>query len=313
MQLDIFLNPSANRNTSQTNWSKVEEALKKQSFEVRLKTSSSRENLISTILESINGGARKLVAAGGDGTFQILLDSVMSARIKHPELLNELFIGAIGMGTSNDFHKPFTPEKMLGGFPAKVREEASKKHDVLMLTVKSPDGSQSVRHFLQSSNVGAIPVTNEVLTQERGFLHSLYNYCYPLGLPLASLYVLFTYEGFEGVVQVGEEKFEGLFTGMTLLKRPYMAGSFVFKTNRVCDDGLMDLGLCKKVGAFRSLALTGAFQNQGFGGHPEVIFREISSVSVMFSKPQTVDIDGELIKATEATWKVLPKALNILG
>ncbi|MBF0410511.1 MAG: hypothetical protein HQM10_24410 [Candidatus Riflebacteria bacterium] len=312
-QFDIFLNPAANRAASEKAWQKIENGMRSRGIKYNLHKSTSRENMISLVHDAVSRGSRRLIAAGGDGTLQTLLDALMPRLESEPALIEKIVIGSLGIGTSNDFHKPFTDERRFEGYPCRLNEEKKSLNDVIKVHIVHPDGSNSERYFCQSSSIGLIPVTNDLLTQQKGFFNFLYRNIYSIGMPLATLYVLCTYSGFEARVKISGETFEGIFSGMTVLKRPHMAGNFVFATKRSVSDGLVDYALCSKVSALRSLNLSVAFQEKGFAGHPEVTFRETDKISASFSRPQIVEFDGELSSATEVHWKVLPKVVSILG
>ncbi|MFZ2960655.1 MAG: diacylglycerol kinase family protein [Candidatus Ozemobacteraceae bacterium] len=340
--LDIFLNQKAGRNSAATSWKRAEEALLKQGFILKVWPLESPEVMCRQVDEALASGASRLIAAGGDGTMQSLIDAVFQGP-RTPEMFQRLAVGAIGLGTSNDFHKPFSPDHDLAGFPARIKEAGTTEFDVMELTGKTPAG-KNVRHaFLQASHAGTIPVTNETLTSRPGFFKWLYGIQYELALGLTSFYTLFAYPGFEGEVQIGTEKqigkeeqigtekqigkegqigtekqscsenFSGWFSGMTILKQCSIAGFFTFATKRTRNDGLFDVGLCKKVGPFKLMDLTWKFSSQGFGGLPEVVFREAREVQAKFAHPQPIDFDGELVTLISASWRLLPQKLNILG
>jgi diacylglycerol kinase family enzyme len=310
---DIFLNTSANRATAESAWKKIEAEFRTRGRDFRLWKSPSPEDFPNLVKEARQKGATRFIAAGGDGTLQMLLDVLVPEIESRPALADRILVGSLGIGTSNDFHKPISPETCIAGFPAKINVENSHRRDITKLTHKDSSGATFHSYFCQNSSVGVLPNTNHVLTRKPGFFHSLYKTAYAVGMPLASLYMLFRYPGFEAQVRIGAEAFNGRYTGITILKCAPMAGDFTFFTRRTVSDGLFDVALCAKISAFRSIALTAAFEKVGFVGHPEVVFRETAEVSAVFRQPQLIDIDGELLTATEATWKMLPGIITFLG
>jgi diacylglycerol kinase family enzyme len=272
----------------------------------------SRAELVGQVARSLADGATRLVAAGGDGTLQSLLDAV-AVQPGFESCRDRVAIGAIGLGTSNDFHKPVAPERLVAGFPCRIDPARASLHDVIELSGETDSGETRSHRFLQASHAGTIAVTNGRLTRGPGIFHRLYLGCYGLALPLASLYTACTYRGFEGEVHVGDETWAGEFSGLTVMKRCHIAGRVTFATRRTAADGLVDLGLCRRVGPLRLLQLTERFGRQGFGGHSEVIFRETSRVEATFARPQPIDFDGELVTLCRAAWRVLPDAVSVLG
>lgn len=310
--LDIFINNKANRNTAGLAWEKISPALHQQGYATRVWPVESRERLSRQVAEAMTKGGTRLIAAGGDGTLQSLLDAVLT----QPSIESRqesISLGAIGIGTSNDFHKPAAPERLIADYPCRIRDEGAALNDVVELSGETATGDACRHFFLQASHAGTIPETNDRLTSKPGFFKNLYHLWYGLALPLAALYTLIFYPGFEGEIHVAREQWKGNFSGLTILKRPHIAGQFVFATKRTSADGLVDMALCSKVGAFRMIQITEAFQKQGFGGHPEVVFKETNEIRATFSTPQSIDYDGELITLRQACWRVHPLKIRILS
>lgn len=271
--LDIFLNSRANRSTAGRAWEKIEPALQQQGYATRLWPVESREKLSQQVAEALAKGGTRLIAAGGDGTLQTLLDAILTAP-SFEKQKESIALGTIGMGTSNDFHKPLAAERLIAGYPCRIHDEGATLNDIMELSGETATGDSCRHFFLQASHAGTIPETNDRLTIKPGFFNNLYHLWYGLALPLTALYTLIFYPGFEGEVHVGQEH---------------------------------------KVGAFRLIQLTEAFQKQGFGGHPEVVFKETNEIRVTFSAPQPIDYDGELITLRQGCWRVHPQKIRILS
>jgi diacylglycerol kinase family enzyme len=309
--LCVFLNPAANRGGAGSAWAAVEPQVRAMGWGIRCETPGSAAALPEAVARAVREGETFLVAAGGDGTLQNLLDAIMTRT--SPEERSRLRLGAIGIGTSNDFHKPLEPRRQVAGFPCRLNPEESVLSDVVKLVVTDATGGTATRYLLQSSHLGTIPAANVRLTQGKGLFGFLYRLWYKAALMVVSAYEVFTYPGFTGEISAGGQTWKGAFSGMSLLKRAHVAGSFVFKTARTADDGKFDLALCDKVTPFRLIALIDEFEKKGMAGHPEVHFQETSQVTARFDTPQPVDFDGEILLTKSAEWSVLPKHLLILG
>ncbi len=309
-RFDVFLNPAANRGGAGKAWPAVETAIKATGRDVRCWRAGSRDEMVRQIGEAMAQGATDLVAAGGDGTFQTLLDAVVAAEGEPLRFR----LGALAMGTSNDLHKPLDRAPKIGpGVPCRLDVAKAVPHDLIRFEATLPDGRTEVHHLIQSSSVGTIPTTNVMLTQGKGFAGLLYKVHYLLALLTTSTWVLCTYPGIRAEVACGTERFNGLYSGLTVLKRRHIAGTFEFATKRTCDDGLVDLGLCQKVGVTEMIGLVAAFEKSGFAGQAKVVFRELAELTAEFAEPQPIDYDGEIVVAKAAKWRVVPKTVNVMG
>ncbi len=311
-RLDVFLNPQANRATAAAAWPRLAEALHAAGRAFKLWTTETAADVPARVAEAIGQGATCLVAAGGDGTLQLVLDALMAAQ-EQGLAPGAVHLGAIGLGTSNDFHKPIGEAPQVAGFPCRLQVDTARRRDVIRLEATLPTGSVVVRHLLQASHAGTIPAANHRLTRQKSLANWLYRYWYTAALMLASAQEAFTYPGFPAEVEAGPHRWEGEFTGMSLLKQRFVAGSFAFLTPRTPYDGLLDLALCRKVPAMRLIGLIDAFEKQGLRGHPEVHCAEVTEVTARFGRVLPIDFDGELIDVTAARWRVLPAAVSFLG
>ena len=99
----VLLNPAARHRTGRARWSRVagsvlgplEAAVVETDLEGRWRRA---------IAAALASGVRTFVAAGGDGTVGALADAVVESR--GSIALPDITLGAIGLGSSNDFHKP---------------------------------------------------------------------------------------------------------------------------------------------------------------------------------------------------------------
>ena len=111
----------------------------------RLRTSADafedRERRVTQGLDQLQGwvsgkiaeGARNFVAAGGDGTMNLALNALLNAPgragIASPE---ELRFGAVGLGSSNDFQKPYVSDGRVeaGGIHCRLDFDRATAHDI---------------------------------------------------------------------------------------------------------------------------------------------------------------------------------------
>ncbi|MBI3039983.1 hypothetical protein HYY75_13195 [bacterium] len=311
-RFQVFYNPKANRGKAGKHWPQIESALEKRGFKVFCKELPPRTELQKHLLEANSQGIRNIVAAGGDGTLQAIVEGVFGCSQCDGSDYSPN-IGVIGMGTSNDFLKPFPAADNIAGLPCRIDEMKISSFDVIRMEAVTPNGSIEIRHFLQSCHAGTIARTNMRLIHEKGFFNFLYKKFYPFGLIGTAAWEVFTFPGFKGFFKIGNEEREGEFLGLSIIKRPYIAGNFKFLTKRTKDDGLFDIAICEKVSSWRLISLIGKFEKEGLNDHPDVLFRETNHAWVRFSEPQPIDYDGEIIVAKEAKWSIIPKAINIMG
>jgi diacylglycerol kinase family enzyme len=196
--------------------------------------------------------------------------------------------------------------------PARIGPTAT-PHDVIRLELTDADGRPSIRHCLQSTHLGTIPSANFRLTRRKGLFNTFYRLWYAGALALVSAWEVFTFPGFQAKITVDGETWEGSFSGISLLKRGHVAGSFFFKTDRTPDDGRFDLGACNKVSPWKLISLVGQYEAKGLDLPPDMRFRVTTSATAEFSHPQPLDFDGELALVRKVKWTLLPRALPVFS
>src|SRR4051812_6612498 len=108
----VILNPHANSGNGARRWKALlETELARESGLVGAALfdgSMGLERLQGWVSERIRAGARCFAVAGGDGTVNMALNALMNAPERTALPAGELRVGAVGLGSSNDFQKPYS-------------------------------------------------------------------------------------------------------------------------------------------------------------------------------------------------------------
>ena len=104
----ILLNKYSNNGKGLKKWEKFRPELEGKHIPSEYTVISDFKNFSACLRREVKKGERFLVSAGGDGTIHFLLNQVM--QIKR-SVRRDVVLGAIGLGSSNDFHKPYSTAK----------------------------------------------------------------------------------------------------------------------------------------------------------------------------------------------------------
>ena len=96
------------------------------------------EEAVDAARAAAAAGVKVIVAAGGDGAVNALLNGLMDPATDRPRW--DVALGAIGLGSSNDFHKPSDPARHIGGFGVAMNPEAGARVDVGRADWLTPQG-----------------------------------------------------------------------------------------------------------------------------------------------------------------------------
>ena len=118
----IFLNPYCGYGHGLARWERIESELTSKAGSFILEAIQSPESLPARVSMFMQSGETEFVAAGGDGTVNLLLNAILSAH----EGGNGVFFGAIGLGSSNDYHKPLDQREFVGQVPVRINRQKSR-------------------------------------------------------------------------------------------------------------------------------------------------------------------------------------------
>jgi diacylglycerol kinase (ATP) len=149
----IFVNPLAGGGKSLSRWRIVAPELKRRFPQMEIQICEGRGDISLLLRARLADGHSHFVAAGGDGTVNDLLTAFMSLPAeKRPHLT----MGAIGLGSSNDFHKPILSSQCIEGTPCLLDPSSAQRRDVGVVRFQS--GASTVERDTSSSTpVSASP------------------------------------------------------------------------------------------------------------------------------------------------------------
>jgi diacylglycerol kinase (ATP) len=244
--------------------------------------------------EALQSGCETVIAAGGDGT----LNEVLNGVGPHPERVK---VGLIPLGTGNDFAKmlalPDSAEECL----EILRAGQVRPVDLVRVI------SDQVRYFINVSAGGFSGTVNEIMTPEikKNWGPLAYLRCAAEALPELRAY--------RTELQLDDSTTLALdLYNVVIANGRYVAGGTLIAPEASIDDGLLDIILIPQNPAME-LALVAA--QIAIGKHLDsegVVFRRAAKVSVKSEPGMWFNVDGELVGNDPATFEVMPRALQFL-
>lgn len=245
--------------------------------------------------EALSSGCEVVIAAGGDGT----LNEVLNGVAPHADSVQ---VGLIPLGTGNDFAKMLDLPTSIEDCIEVLRAGNVRPTDLVRVT------TDQVRYFVNVSAGGFSGAVNEKLTPE---IKQSWG-------PLA--YLRCAAEALPGLRAYGTEITLDDATTLTLdlynvviANGRYVAGGTLIAPEASINDGLLDIILIPQNPAV-GLALVAA--QIAVGKHltsDGVVFRRAAKVSVKSEPGMWFNVDGELVSNEPALFEVMPRALQFLA
>jgi YegS/Rv2252/BmrU family lipid kinase len=238
--------------------------------------------------EAVEQGAAMVVAAGGDGTINEIIQGLAGS---------ETALGVLPAGTVNVWAREM-------GIPLDLLQACQ----VLVSgqTRRIDLGRVNGHYFLLMVGIGFdAEVTQKV---ERKPLKRLG----PLGYVLAALWFGPGYAGFPVVVRQEDHAIKTRALQIIIGNTQLYAGAFKFTWQARCDDGELDLCIVRKRNLFGRLIMLWDFFRRRDQRRRWVRYNTFKSITIETPRPIAFQIDGDPVGYTPATLTVEPRALKVV-
>lgn len=299
----VFVNPTAGGGRALRTWSGIEPIVRQRYGCVDVHIATDHSATVSVVRTTLAEGQRFFVAAGGDGTVQRVLQALMEVR---PGGSTPLRLGAIGLGSSNDFHKPLRPEQRIAGVPSKLDASQATRRDVGVLTFETAGGDTVRRYWLLNSSLGVTAQANAFFNTPDAVLARLKRHSTPLAILYAALHTLLTappvsvrltYDDSEEMVEVAN---------LAVVKSPFCSGSFRYDTSFEPASGEFHVHLCEASPRLRLLYVLWQLGRGRFQRLPGTRSWTARRIEVTTAAPVAVEFDGEVVQTRRAAFSVEP-------
>lgn len=288
----VLLNPQARGGQGEKLWSRVEPAVA-----AHLRPDVCPSDLDGVWREklhrALDSGVRTFAAAGGDGTISALVDALTRNDAGVPT--EELLFGAVGLGSSNDYHKPF--DTVVAKVPLRVDPSSPGWRDICAVRYTDEATQREVlRHFVVSASMGITSEANAFFNDGDALMKKLKRLSTGAAIAYAALRTIAKYRNIPVRIHLGSEQIDAPMTNLCVLKTQYVSGSFRLDVPVACDDGAMGVALAhglSRSGAIRTLL--GMLRGR-FVGLPGRRFESCRELVVESEAPAALELDGEVFR-----------------
>ena len=303
----VLVNPNACQGKAVKKWEGISKLVDKKSVPsdyVRLNGRKSAE----IVAEYINKGETEFVAAGGDGTINSMLNDIVSTANGH---LKDIKIGAIGLGSSNDFHKPFDESEKVNGIYCKMDFSKLRLQDVCKIIYEDENGKSVSKCFLLNSGIGLTADANMLFNKPDKVLAFLKKKNTDIAIIYAALKTIFTYRNKKVRITTGNVTKNVNLTNIGIVKNPNFSGNFCYDSEYKPDNGKYNVHYCENMALPRILLTLYRLSRKKFSGYKGTTSFETDSITIESDDKFAVEFDGEVIYTKKVTYSVLPVKIKI--
>jgi diacylglycerol kinase (ATP) len=288
----VLLNPNARRAQGRARYASVKANIDAV-FDTRVVETEPSGN-DGPIRAALDDGIRTFIAAGGDGTVNAVIDALV--RLRGAIALDELTLGAVGLGSSNDAHKPV--KLQIAGIPMRIDARQAVPRDV---GIARWDGGE--RAFLASASVGVTAAANVLRVLKRWWVDG--------AIMWAAVRTIATWRNLSATLLVHETSSTISLTHLGVAKTPWLAGGLHYDTP--VEPGRFAVNLCEGMTRLRTIRTLAALTRGRFVGLPGTRSWSAARASVVLDEPGDLELDGEIFRASRVSFELLPERIRLCG
>lgn len=305
-RIAILFNPSAGRGKALKKKGRLEQLLLEWEVPFDLMVTASEDNLRARTRECA-GRYRALAGAGGDSTFQIMIDEIVRSRA-------EVDFGLIAVGSSNDVAREFELHSLEKACAALKR---GRTRSIDLGSIEH-DG-EILRYFIGQANIGLGARVNryvEKMSEKRPLLAAFQSLAGTLGIIRSyrkkevPLHLTVLSEG---------QRSDGFYVVANFSNIRFWASGRTLNPSARPDDGQLDGCLIGKCSFLRLAHLAFLARKGRHVGAPEVEFRRASAFEISSERGFEVQVDGEIIGGSRTPLflkniliRAVPQALRLI-
>ncbi len=305
----LLLNTYAGGGSAKMKWKQIESAVQKKINEVKIINLGNSEDISKVIQEAEKNDDRDFIIAGGDGTINLFINDLINT-IDSTEII-KYKIGAIGIGSSNDFHKPGHSENLINGIPSKIDFNRCEQRDVGLIKYKA--GSEFFhKYFLLNASMGVTAEANNVFNSPDAVLKFLKKHFTGLAILYSALRTIFAYKNFEArIIFDTYETYSFNISNLSIIKNPNISGNLSYPGEANYQNGLYDIYLTHYMSKLDLINLLKSLSKKVFPQNGKTKYCKTSKLKVTSENNFLIEYDGETISTNYAEFSILNKYLNI--
>jgi diacylglycerol kinase (ATP) len=259
-------------------------------------------------LEALNKGKTDFIIAGGDGSINYFINQLIN--LAEPEILNEVKIGAVGIGSSNDFHKPFCTKNIVQNIPFKLDFDNAVCRDIGCLVYRKLNDFFK-KYFLINASIGVTAEGNNFFNNPDSVLRLLKRINTQSAITYAAVKNILSYNNFASKIRSNGDSFKANISNMGIIKSPYFTGKLRYDSNPLFNNGLFDIHLHQSLSKMNMIKLFNTLSKGLPDNEFNKKFWQTDRITVSSDQEFAVEFDGEVITTKCAEFSVIPGLMKV--
>jgi len=255
-------------------------------------------------LDAMNENADIIIAAGGDGTLNEVVNGIMQAT---DEQRNKVVLALFPLGTGNDFARTANIKNSVEELANLIKLGNSRKIDLGYVEFQNEKNEKTGRYFDNIAEIGVGAKTVEIVNKSNKFLGS------------TATFLLGVIKAFGGYKKQSvhlitpDLQWVGKVVALCVANGRYFGSGLGIAPGANLNSGKLNLVVVGNISIIHFLKYLPSLRKLKPIIHPEVHYHIIDSCNVFSEERYPLEMDGESIGFTPFTAKVVPGVINLLG
>ena len=293
----VFLvNPASDNGATGKRWPELAHRAARLGLSGETLFSDRPGHLIELARSAVDGGATLVVAVGGDGTLNEVVNGIAG---------RDVDLATIPLGTGMDFGRTY-------GIPTKFEdavrvalEGKPRTIDAGRVSFRTWGGEEAERWF---ANVGSVGMSGAVAQRANGMSKAL-------GGKATFFYALtrvfLEWENTDVTVRFDGQERHGKMHDVIVANGVWHGGGMMLAPDARPDDGAFDVVMIGDVGKVDFLTTAPKLYKGKHVGHPKIEVVRTARVEVDAAERLPIELEGEQVGTTPATFEVVTGALRV--
>lgn len=300
----IIINPAAANKKAKKKWIQLEKILKSNGINFKTVWTERQNHATELAQEGIKAGFKKIIAVGGDGTSNEVINGIMMQNIVPS---SEIKYTLLPIGTGNDWVKTHKIPKKIKAWIAMLKAEKIAFQDVGLVEYHQ-DGVCKTRYFPNVAGMAYDGFIGKVLSTRQGIASNKLRYLY------LTLVCLFKYRLTRARVTFDDQVIDNYFYLINAGICKYSGGGMSLVPHAVPDDGKLAITLAGNLSKFNVIKSMPLLYNGKLAKHPQVdtYYTKKIKIEALNDDPTLLEVDGEFLGETPVEISIVEKALQLI-
>jgi diacylglycerol kinase (ATP) len=245
--------------------------------------------------EFITEGYTHLIAVGGDGTLNEVVNGIMK------NYKEEIILGVLPYGTANDFVKSIDlPLNLVDLFEA-ISKENYRKIDLGLI-----DCSEGKRYFINIADIGIGAEVVKRVNKSKKLLGSYFTFF------KAIIETFLVYKNKGITCKTADWEYTGKINSLVIANGKYFGSGLCIAPDAKLDNGQFSIVISGDITLKDYLKNVSKIKKGNLVNHPFVEYKSATNLELTAPQPCGIEADGEFVGYSPATIQVIPKKLNLL-